>query len=288
MALGLVVLLAVVQGIAEFLPISSSGHLRVIAELFGLDDPQTLFDVMLHVGTLVAVVVVYRERVAGLFGALGRLFDRSGRSWPTRWREDTDLRVLAFVVAATVPTGVIALSLGKVLEGWAASLAFVGGALLVNAALLVVLGRLIRRTQGQREGRGLDAMTLRDALLIGLAQGFAVTRGISRSGSTITAGVLLGLRQDAAATFSFLLSIPAILGALVLTMKDFDGEVSALMPGFFGAVIAGVVGVVALKLLLKMLDRGRLGVFAIWCAAVGVFAIVWHLTGGHGGPPLQP
>lgn len=280
MALGLVVLLAVVQGIAEFLPISSSGHLRVIAELFGLDDPQTLFDVMLHVGTLVAVLVVYRERVAGIFGALGRLFDKSGRSWSTRWREDTDLRVLGFVIAATIPTGLIAIALGHVLEGWAASLAFVGAALLVNAALLVVLGRLIRRP---REARGLDAMTLRDALLIGLAQGFAVTRGISRSGSTITTGVLLGLRQDAAATFSFLLSVPAILGALVLTMKDFDGEVAALVPGLLGAVIAGVVGVVALKLLLKLLDRGRLGVFAIWCAAVGVFAIVWHFVSGYCG-----
>jgi len=279
-ALGLVVLLAVVQGVAEFLPISSSGHLRIIAELFGLDDPQTLFDVMLHVGTLVAVLVVYRERVAGLFGALGRLFDKSGRSWTTRWREDTDLRVLGFVIAATIPTGLIAISLGQVLEGWAASLVFVGAALLVNATLLVVLGRLIR---SPRQARGLEAMTLRDALLIGLAQGFAVTRGISRSGSTITAGVLLGLRQDAAATFSFLLSVPAILGALVLTMKDFDGEVSALLPGVLGAVIAGVVGVVALKLLLRMLDRGRLGVFAIWCAAVGVFAIVWHFVSGYCG-----
>jgi undecaprenyl-diphosphatase len=275
MGLGLVVLLAIVQGIAEFLPISSSGHLRIIAELFGLEESQTLFDVMLHMGTLVAVLVVYRERAAGLFGAFGRLFDRSGRSWSTRWREDTDLRVLGFVIAATIPTGIIALSVGHLLEGWAASLAFVGTALLVNAAMLVLLGRLIRKP---RQPRGLEAMTLRDALLIGLAQGCAVTRGISRSGSTITAGVLLGLRQDAAATFSFLLSIPAILGALVLTMKDFDGEVSALVPGLFGAVIAGIVGVVALKLLLKMLDRGRLGVFAIWCAAVGVFAIVWQLT----------
>ena len=121
-------------------------------------------------------------------------------------------------------------------------------------------------------------MTMKDALLIGLAQGFAVTRGISRSGSTITAGVLLGLRQDAAATYSFLLSIPAILGALVLSLEDFDGEASALLPGLFGAVIAGVVGVVALKLLLTLLDRGRLGLFAGWCAAVGAFALIWHVA----------
>lgn len=274
MALGLVVLLAIVQGIAEFLPISSSGHLRVIAEVFGLDDPQTLFDILLHVGTLVAVVVVYFERIRGLLGAFGRLLRRD-RPIKEQWHSDPNLRVLAFVVVATIPTGLIAIAVGPLLEGWAASLAFVGTALLVNAVLLVLLGRLIKTNRGTRS---LEELTLKDALLIGLAQGFAVTRGISRSGSTITAGLLLGLRQDAAASFSFLLSIPAILGALVLTLKDFDGGFDALVPGLIGAVIAGVVGVIALKLLLRLLDRGRLGLFAVWCAAVGVFALVWHFT----------
>lgn len=273
MGIGVVVLLAIVQGIAEFLPISSSGHLRVAAELFGLNDPQTLFDVMLHVGTLVAVVVVYRDRVSGLFGALGRLLRGQ-----VQWRTDADLRLMTFVVVGTIPTGIIAIALGQTLEKWAASLVFVGVALLVNAVMLVVLGRLIRDPRRAKNARDLSAMTMKDALLIGLAQGVAVTRGISRSGSTITAGVLLGLRQDAAATYSFLLSIPAILGALVLSLKDFDGEASALLPGLLGAVIAGIVGVIALKLLLKLLDRGRLGLFAGWCAAVGVFALIWHAT----------
>jgi undecaprenyl-diphosphatase len=273
MGLGVVLLLAIVQGIAEFLPISSSGHLRILAELCGLHESQTLFDVMLHMGTLVAVLVIYRARVAGLFGALGRLF--SGGPLSSRWRTDVDLRVLAFVAIATLPTGVIALLVGPWLEGAAASLAFVGTALLVNALVLATLGRLIRRT-GPR--RGLEEMTVTDALLIGVAQGLAVTRGISRSGSTITAGVALGLRQDAAASFSFLISVPAILGALTLSLKDFDGKTEALLPGLLGAVIAGGVGVVALKLLLKVLDRGRLGAFALYSAAVGTFALIWHFT----------
>jgi undecaprenyl-diphosphatase len=273
MTIGLVLLLAVVQGIAEFLPISSSGHLRIFAEVFGIDEPQTLFDVMLHFGTLGAVLIVYRERVAALTRALWRVITRGASR--ARWQEDPDLRLLVFVIIATIPTGIIALTLGPLLEGWAASLAFVGAALLVNAVLLFFLGRLI---QSPRAARGLEEMRLSDALFIGFVQGLAVTRGISRSGSTITAAVLVGLRQDAAASFSFLLSIPAILGALVLSLKDFDGELAALIPGLIGAVVAFLVGLVALKLLLRLLGQGRLGIFALWSLASGGFALIWHFT----------
>jgi len=276
MGLWLVVLLAVVQGVAEFLPISSSGHLRIFQEVLGLEDPQTLFDVMLHVGTLVAVVWVYRERVAAvLAGAWRAVARRNGRTLPEFWAADADFRLFALVGLATLPTGVIALLVGPLLEGWAGSLAFVGAALLVNACLLFVLDRLLRSGKATR---GLETLTWKDALLIGLAQGLAVTRGISRSGSTITAAVALGIKQDAAAAFSFLLSIPAILGALVLTLKDFDGELDLLLPGVFGAVIAAVVGIAALKLLLRILDKGRLGLFAGYCALVGLGALIWHFT----------
>lgn len=278
MALGLVILLALVQGVAEFLPISSSGHLRLLQELFGLEDPQTLFDVMLHVGTLFAVVWVYRERVRAVFaGAWRGLARRDGRSLAEVYRADADLRLFLLVGLGTVPTAILAVTLGPALERWAGALGFVGGALMVNALILVLLGRLLSRSAPETQ-RGLDALTWKDALWIGLAQGFAVTRGISRSGSTITAGVILGLRQDAAAAFSFLLSIPAILGALVLTLRDFDGELSALAPGILGALIAAIVGVLALKLLLRLLGSGRLGLFAGYCAALGLLALVWDLT----------
>ncbi len=276
MGLWVVVLLAVVQGVAEFLPISSSGHLRIFQEVLGLEDAQTLFDLMLHVGTLVAVVWVYRERVGKvLAGAWRAVAKREGRTLSEFWGADADFRLFIFVGLATLPTGIIAILVGPLLEGWAGSLAFVGTALLFNACILLVLDRLLRKGTALR---GLDELTWKDALLIGLAQGVAVTRGISRSGSTITAAVALGIKQDAAAAFSFLLSIPAILGALVLTLKDFDGEMDALLPGVFGAIIAAIVGIIALKLLLRLLDKGRLGIFAGYCAAVGVFALVWHFT----------
>jgi len=282
MSIPLAILLAVLQGLAEFLPISSSGHLRILQELFGIDDPQTLFDVLLHLGTLVAVVWVYRDLLWRMtrdtFAALARPAHLAAS-----YRERRDFRLFVLVCLGMVPTGLIAITLGDTFEGWAASLSFVGAALLVNAVMLVFLGRLLaRRTRSPDvadHGLGLDQLGFRHALLIGAVQGLAVIRGISRSGSTITGGVLFGLRQDAAAAFSFLLSIPAIVGALVLSLRDYHGDGAILVPGLIGAVVAAVVGVIALRLLLSMLGQGRLGLFAGWCAAVGLAAILWDAFG---------
>lgn len=274
MTLAIALLLAVLQGIAEFLPISSSGHLRILQELFGIEDAQTLFDVLLHLGTLVAVVWVYRDLVLRLTRAALRALRRPGLIGQA-YHSDVDFRLFVLVCLGMVPTGIIAVALGPVFERWAAAIAFVGGALLVNGAMLFGLGRLLARRDAAHMGRALEAMNWRDALVIGTVQGVAVIRGISRSGSTITGGVLVGLRQDAAAAFSFLLSIPAILGALVLSLKDFDGDTSILVPGLVGAVVAGLVGIVALRLLLRLLGRGRLGLFAGYSALVGLATILW-------------
>ena len=209
----LFLLLALVQGFAEFLPISSSGHLRILQALFGLNDPLTVVDVLLHLGTLVSVLIVYRAEVARLAVAGLRLLARPLQA-PSFVQTDPDARLLALVTLATVPTTAIALSLGSLLDRAAAHVAFVGGALVVNGGILWLLDRRCKRLHAHPDAaRPLSALTARDALLIGLAQGLAITRGISRSGSTITAGVFLGLRQDAAATFSFLLAIPAVFGA---------------------------------------------------------------------------
>lgn len=282
MSIPLAILLAVLQGLAEFLPISSSGHLRILQELFGIDDPQTLFDVLLHLGTLVAVVWVYRDLLGRMtratFAALARPAHLAAS-----YRERRDFRLFVLVCLGMVPTGLIAIALGDTFEGWAASLSFVGAALLVNSVMLVFLGRLLaRRTRSPDvadHGLGLDQLGWRHALLVGTVQGLAVIRGISRSGSTITGGVLFGLRQDAAAAFSFLLSIPAIVGALVLSLRDYHGDGAILVPGLIGAVVAAVVGVIALRLLLSMLGQGRLGLFSGWCAAVGLAAILWDVLG---------
>lgn len=275
----LVFFLATLQGVAEFLPISSSGHLRIAESALGFAHVPVLFDVLLHLGTLVAVVVVYRPLVAKTLVAAGRGLARPRAAF----RDDPYFRLGAFVVLAMLPTLAIVIVLRTFAETWSQDIARVGATLLVTATMLVVLGhRLVRRRAGALPpGRPLAEMTWRDALVIGSAQGLSATfRGLSRSGSTITGAVFSGLDQEAAASFSFLVSIPAVLGALVFSLKDYDGNGGILVLGLVGAVVAGVVGWLALRWLLAMLGRGRLQLFAGWCVAVGVFAIVWRFTKG--------
>lgn len=275
----LVVFLATLQGVAEFLPISSSGHLRVAESALGVGHVPVLFDVLLHLGTLVAVVVVYRPLLARTLVAAGRGLARPRAAF----RDDPYFRLGAFVVLAMLPTLAIVLVLRTFAETWAQDIARVGATLLVTSVMLLVLGRRLvaRRERRAAPGRTLAEMTWRDALVIGSAQGLSATfRGLSRSGSTITGAVFSGLDQEAAASFSFLVSIPAVLGALVFSLEDYDGNGGILALGLVGAVVAGVVGWLALRWLLALLGRGRLHLFAGWCAAVGVFAIVWRLTKG--------
>ncbi len=277
----MVAILAVVQGIAEFLPISSSGHLRLLGAAFGVEQPQTLLDVMLHVGTLVAVVIVYRALVGRMLVAVGRALWHPS-ALRARWTEDSDLRLAVYVVIATIPTGVIGVALGDRMEGLA-SVGFVGAALIANGGVLLLLRALTigrwRATEA-RPRRSLSELRFRDALFIGTAQGLGIFRGISRSGSTITAGLVAGLDQEAAAALSFLLSIPAILGALVLKIEPDALGAEGLVPALVGAALAAVVGVIALLLLLRMLRRGHLHLFAYYCFALGAAAAGWQLLGG--------
>ena len=274
MTVALVIVLAVVQGLTEFLPVSSSGHLRLLQRVFGVEAPQTLFDVVLHLGTLVPVLFVYRREIGrmldGLLASLRRSADDEQRS---------HARLAMFVVVGSVPTGLIGIGLGDLMESLALDLAWVAAALTLNALILFGLGAVQKRAEG-RGGRGLQELTLTDALFVGTVQGVAVFRGISRSGSTITAGLLSGLDREAAAAFSFLLSVPAILGALVLKL-DFDVITSdGLGIYLLGGAVACVSGTAALLVLLKLLRRGRLHLFAWYCLAVAAFALYWRLSGG--------
>ena len=274
MVLGLVVALAVLQGLTEFLPVSSSGHLRVLGEVFGVEDPATLFDIMLHVGTLVAVVVVYRK-------VFGRMLSASWRFARRRsgFADEPDLRLAVYAIVATIPTGIIAVLLGDAMEGLAQDISFVGAMMLVNGCILLVLGRLVGGAApgSVAKRRGLDELRLGDALVIGTVQGLGIFRGISRSGSTITTGLVVGLQREAAATFSFVMSVPAILGALVLKFDPDKIGADGAGPYVLGALVAAVVGTAALLVLLRLLRSGRLHHFAWYCFAVGVFAIAWSL-----------
>ena len=272
MAITLTIALAVLQGLTEFLPVSSSGHLRLLSAFFGVEEPQTFFDVALHVGTLIPILVIYREPVGKIVRELLAVAGRSARLEGSPYA-----RLGLFVVLASIPTGIIGVAVGPMMESLATDVLWVGVALGVNGALLLFLGRLSRRIDEGGEARGIEAMTVRDALLIGVIQGGAVFRGISRSGSTITAGLLTGLDREAAATFSFLISVPAITGALVLKLAEgglsgVDGVSLAV-----GVLVSALVGWLALKWLLRLLHGGGLTHFAWYCFVLSGVTILWRL-----------
>ena len=273
MTVALVIALAVVQGLTEFLPVSSSGHLRLIQRIFGVAEPQTFFDVVLHVGTLVPVLFVYRREIGrilkGLWASLRRVASPD---------EAADFHLGLMVIVGSVPTGVIGIGLGDMMESLALDLGWIAAALTLNAGILFGLGVVQKRAEG-KTGRTLRELTVRDALLVGTIQGMAVFRGISRSGSTITAGMLSGLDREAAAAFSFLLSVPAIFGALLLKLDLSVISADGLGIYVIGGVVACASGTAALLVLLRLLRRGRLHLFAWYCLAVAALALYWRMNG---------
>jgi len=279
MTLGVVLLLAVLQGLTEFLPVSSSGHLKLLQSAFGIQEPQTAFDVVLHLGTLVAVVGVYRREVGRILASLARSAARLARGRTAGLLADEpDTRLALLLLLGSVPAGLVGVLLGDFLEARLASPLTVGLMLFVTAALLVMGGRS-RVGRGADTGRDLHALTVRDALVIGTFQAVAVLRGVSRSGSTIAAGLLVGVRREDAARFSFLLSIPAILGAALLELRDTTAIGLSPVLLALGGVAAAVVGWIALLTLIRVVRAGRLDSFAWYCVALGAVAIAASLAG---------
>jgi undecaprenyl-diphosphatase len=261
--------LGALQGATEFLPISSSGHLRLAEAALNAHPASVLFDIALHVGTLVAVVAFFWRDVVAL--VVGLLPKGEGP-----WRSQPAVRALLALVVASVPTAAIGLGLSRYLEGHV-PVAVVGGLLLLNGLVLL-------STRGRGGGaevpRGMDwGIGLGVAFLIGLAQGVAVLPGISRSGATIAMALLCGVSWRPAAVFSFLLSIPAILGALLLHLGDAEALSDSSVSLALGVGVAVVVGVACLALLVGLLRKARFHHFAWYCFALGATAIVWGLTG---------
>lgn len=256
------VLLGALQGATEFLPVSSSGHLSLAESALSVHPPSLFFDVALHLGTLVAVLIVFRGPLKQLVAGLLR---RDRAAW----------RGAGLLVLATLPTVAIALAARDLLEARLGP-QVVGGLLVANGLMLVATSRAPKPASAAGSGAddgGYWDMAPWKAVLIGIAQGVAVLPGISRSGSTISAALMLGVRPRAAATFSFLLSIPAILGAAVLTAKDLASfDDAELASAAIGALVAAAVGILALRLLLGMLARARFHHFGFYCVIVGAIA----------------
>ena len=257
------VVLGVLQGLAEFLPISSSAHLALTPWVLGWPEPGLAFDVALHIGTLAAVLWYFRREWLALARA-GVASLRSGRL------EGDDARRLALLVAGTVPGAAIGYLLQRQAETIFRTPALTAGALIVMGAVLWV----VDRTAGT--GRSLAAMGWRDAVLIGLAQACAIVPGVSRSGATITAGRALGFGRGDAATFSFLMSMPITAAAAALKAPE-ALRAPDLAPVIVGMCAAAVSGWIAISLLLQYVRRRGLGVFAIYRFVLGVavLGLVW-------------
>ncbi len=267
--------LGMVQGLTEFLPISSSGHLVIFQHLFGLTEPELFFDVSVHLGTLLAVVIFYRRQIAGMVSAVASFAAvRLGR--PSARVDRDNLHLVWMVLLGSVPTALIGLGIKPAADRLFASMTLVGIDLVFTGCLLFLTGVVARRRArlGSPEGRELPGPI--DAILIGVAQGMAILPGISRSGTTIAVGLFLGLRRKAAAAYSFLLSIPAITGAALLLLKDAVHDPGfALLPCLAGAMTAFLVGYASLALLVFIVRKGRLAFFAPYCWLVGLLALLY-------------
>ncbi len=269
------VVLGAIQGLTEFLPVSSSGHLVIAQHLFGLREPEILFDVGVHLGTLVAVLFYFRRDLAGILAAVtrygARLFNVSAMR--SALRTDADLRMAWLIIVGSVPTAVIGLLMKKAADQLFGSMLLAGCMLLVTGVLLL-LTRLAPPPAEPVAG-GEPQFRSPKAFAIGVVQGLAIIPGISRSGSTIAAALFLGLSRDTAARFSFLLSIPAIVGAALLTARDVTGETAGQLPVLLlGALTSCVVGYLSLKFLVYIVNRGRLHMFAPYVLVVGTLAVI--------------
>ena len=248
-----ILLLAVVQGLTEWLPVSSSGHLVVTQKMLGLNMP-LIYSAMLHVGTLIVVLTAFRKDVANILKAIAK------RDFQTQ-----EGKLAIYIVLGSVPIALSGYVLYDFFKSLFSNLIAVGIALLITGCVLFV----------SEKRTGNKKLTTLDALLIGVAQAFTVVPGISRSGITVATGLLRKIDKTAAFRYSFLLSVPAILGATLMEAKDIALQNVDLIPLLFGVITSMIVGYAALKLLQKIVMNEKIHLFAYYCWAVGIAIIVF-------------
>ena len=277
------IILGILQGIAEFLPISSSGHLAVAQRLLGLNNVPLLFDVMLHLATLAAVILYFRKKIARLFGILFRWIFSKGTRTKEEVINNSELDLLAgtdelgrktilAVIFATIVTGAIGVFTSKMIPDLPIKFTCMG--FLFTALLLIFSSIWEKKHDSKNNTKGIS---IPQSLFIGFMQGVGTLPGVSRSGSTIAGAQLAGVNRAAAGEFSFIVSIPAILGAFVLEAKDL-GEVGSqigILPVIFGCVAAFIFGYFSLALLMKLIRRGKLEWFACYLIPLGVFGLIF-------------
>ncbi|MBT3257965.1 MAG: undecaprenyl-diphosphate phosphatase [Deltaproteobacteria bacterium] len=260
------IFLGIIQGLAEFLPVSSSGHLVIFKNLLGFKEPELLLDVSLHLGTLLAVCIYFRSDLKKM---VEEIWEIAAPGADHRFRLKPHASLALMVVVGSIPTALIGIIFKTPLERVFGSVTTVG-VMLVITGIIVGSTKLIPKAHEK-----LTQVGPLIALAIGTAQGLAIMPGISRSGSTIVCALLLGLNRELAGRFSFLLSIPAIIGAVVL---QFDMEAITrvgVVPLILGFASSALVGFVALTLLMGIVKKGHFYYFAPYCWAVGIFTIIF-------------
>ena len=270
------IILGIVQGVAEFLPISSSGHLAILHNLFNMSDlgsNHMFFDVLLHFGTLIAICFMYWSDIKAMFTQTidmlsGRTVDENGLR-----RRFPEARLFMLIVVATLPL-VLILPVHKYIEALSNSTVYVGIALILTGCMLLVSDKMAKGSKTEKN------MLFTDALIVGLCQCVATLPGLSRSGTTITAGIATGHDRSYAVKFSLLMSIPAVLGATLLELVDAfkTGIDVSLIPAYlFGMIAAMVSGVLSIGLLKMIARKTRFGGFSYYCWVVGVLTIILSL-----------
>lgn len=265
------IVLGVVQGLTEFLPISSSGHLRIVPAFLGWEDPGAAFTAVIQLGTMAAVVLYFRADLWRIACAwLASLRD------PAR-RGDLDARIGWYLILGTIPICIFGLAFSHQIETGARDLYLIGTTLIVLGLVLLVAEKVSRRD------RSIDTLTRRDAIVVGFAQALALVPGVSRSGATITAGLFLGFDRVAAARFSFLLSVPAVVLSGLFELRGvLDGSAEGgvgLAPTAVATLLAFVTGYASIAFLLKFLTTHTTGVFVVYRVVLGVAVLVLAGTG---------
>ena len=268
------VLIGIVQGLTEFLPVSSSAHLVFIQNILGVES-SLAFDTFLHLGTLIAVLWFFKldiyKMIKSWLLSIGDLIHGRFRQG---FLEDAYKRLAWYVVFATIPVGVVGVLFEDSVD------ALFSGALYVPAFFLFVTGTILYLSQRIPGGNiNFNTISLREAFFMGLGQACAILPGLSRSGTTIAAGLTIGLDKEFAAKFSFILSIPAILGAFILQAKDIGLAIDVnFLPIVFGFVASIIAGYMAIKWMLSLIQNKSLDIFAYYCWIVGIVVFVGSIA----------
>lgn len=267
------IVLGLVQGLSEFLPISSSGHLALLQKIFGIGEGNVLlFPVLLHIGTLIAVVAVYWrdlfDLIIELFAVFKDLF--TGKGLQIRKNETRKLGFL--IIVATIPTAIIGLLFQDLFESFYKSFVYIGVGLLITATILYIAERM----GGGRKTAG--TMIFRNAIFVGIMQGIAIAPGVSRSGSTLFGGLMTKLDREFAVKFAFLISIPSILGSAILELPPALKEGMqgmGLGPVLVGMIVSAIAGFIAIKAMIKIVSDKKLSIFSYYTGILGLIVVVW-------------